>query len=121
MKQVTLSDAAMQALLQHPWQGNTRELENTLRTLVILSRGKTIGADQLPDTLSKPRHKTAEPAVKQPARTGLEAAEYTALLQELRNHEWNISATAKALGMSRNTLYRRMEKYAINHEQDQLD
>ena len=120
MKQATFSEEAMQVLLQHPWQGNTRELENTLRTLVILSRHETIGIGQLPDALTKPRQKATEADVEQPVWTGLEAAEYTALLHELRNHEWNISATAKALSMSRNTLYRRMEKYAINPEQDQL-
>lgn len=110
----SLDAAARQALLRHPWQGNTRELQNTLRSLAILHPGGRIGVAELPPGLGDAEEASSAAKSAAPAAwTGLEAAEYKALLHELREREWNISATAKALGMSRNTLYRRMEKYGI--------
>ncbi|MGB0866624.1 MAG: sigma-54-dependent Fis family transcriptional regulator, partial [Granulosicoccaceae bacterium] len=115
MHQCALSKPALEALAQHPWQGNTRELQNTLRTLVILNRNGTIEVSDLPKIMQLNAGTSAEQADK-PCWTGLEAAEYSALLEALRDHNWNISATAKTLSMSRNTLYRRMEKYGIQVE-----
>lgn len=119
LKQSQLADDALALLLQHRWQGNSRELQSALRTAVTLHKGAEITAQDLPSTL----HKAATAADGRhdetlPKWTGLEAAEYSALLRELRSCDWNISATAKALNISRNTLYRRMEKYNISPEQD---
>ena len=119
LKHNTLSAEAMDVLLQHLWQGNSRELQSTLRALVALNNNVEIMAKDLPESLSRVRAKQkADCTENTPKWTGLEDAEYSALLRELRNHDWNISATAKSLSMSRNTLYRRMEKYDISPEQD---
>jgi len=111
----SIDDEAMDRLLAHPWPGNIRQLRNALRTAVALAGdGKCIGLQHLP-------HEIAELGEDAAAATGpaddesspLRCAERDALLRELERMHWNISRTAKVLGMSRNTLYRKVRKHAI--------
>ncbi len=114
---VQLSDEALDLLCQYGWPGNIRQLCNTLRTLVALSERTIIQADDLPDDLrsggiaamSAAGGAATIPHVCDP----LAKAERAALLHELETMRWNVAKVARALNLSRNTLYRKMKRYDI--------
>ena len=100
----SLSAAAEQALAQYPWPGNVRELRNVIRRACLLSDSAEIAAA----TLGLPAL-TREPAdVSQPERSAVEAA--------LARSEGNVSRAARELGLSRQALYRRMERLGLKSE-----
>ncbi|MBD8213535.1 sigma-54-dependent Fis family transcriptional regulator [Erwinia persicina] len=101
----SLTVAARQRLHQHEWPGNLRELSNALEYAVAMSDGGEITVQDLPETLTGP----AEPASFQ---TDI-PPEAALLLQSLRAARWNHSAVARQMGISRMTLYRRMQRYGI--------
>ncbi|WP_199030686.1 sigma-54-dependent Fis family transcriptional regulator [Ralstonia sp. ASV6] len=103
---IRLDDDARDTLLTQPWPGNVRQLRNVLRTLVALSDDSRIRLRDLPAEL--------QPAAEAPAP--LEDAEKTALLAALKTHDWRMAQTAEALGISRNTLYRKLRKHGISRE-----
>jgi transcriptional regulator of acetoin/glycerol metabolism len=129
----TLTPDAERALLEHPWPGNIRQLRHVLRTAAALADGKPIARDHLPTLLVNaaptpaPSAPTAVPngaAAALPAERALhealpvklnpiQANERQVLLQLLEQHRWNVSNVAKALDVSRNTLYRKLHKLHI--------
>jgi two-component system, NtrC family, response regulator AtoC len=109
----TLSASAAEALLQHRWPGNVRELRNVLEQAVLLHPGQTIEAEHL--ALSR-LGKTGM-AVSAPPATSeetLSEVERRALLQALDSNHWNVSRAARALGISRDTLRYRIEKFDLD-------
>ncbi|SFA66505.1 sigma-54-dependent Fis family transcriptional regulator [Metapseudomonas otitidis] len=103
---VRLDDAARQALLAHPWPGNVRQLRNVLRTLVALCEDGVIRLADLPRDIRE------QAAPVTPANP-LDDAERAALLGALESQRWHMTRTAEQLGISRNTLYRKLRKHAI--------
>jgi two-component system nitrogen regulation response regulator NtrX len=107
---------AVQRLAAHDWPGNVRELRNTIERLAILSRGPTIGADDV-DRLVAPR--SAEAAAVGPAHLARtyeefkETTERAFLLARLREHDWNVAETARALEMPRSNLYKKIERHHL--------
>ena len=110
---VTLSRPARQALLDFNWPGNVRQLRNVLRTLAALCDGGVIECDDLPAIIRQPSAKLPKPVVAQPCELALENAEKSALLMVLEQHRWHMTHTALQLGVSRNTLYRKLRKHGI--------
>jgi len=98
-----LSAGAREALRAHDWPGNVRELRNVVERAALLAGGGAIG----PELLRLPAG-TAAPSrnLDEPSRAAIEAA-----LAEARGV---VSRAAQALGMSRQALYRRMERYGID-------
>jgi len=118
-KSLSLSLEAKESLMAYHWPGNIRELQSTLRAAVTICRMTEIDASSLPPTVRNPVRVTANisPTTTSPVDSqwsDIEAAEYEVLLRELRSSRWNISATAKKVNMSRNTIYRKMEKYGLS-------
>ena len=106
---VALHPAARARLLAHRWPGNLRELRNALDYARSVCSHGTVQPGDLPDALlAAVPAALAGPPVAAPA--GGDAA---ALLQALRAAHWNVSAAARALGCSRMTLYRRMQRLGI--------
>ena len=106
---VALHPAARARLLAHRWPGNLRELRNALDYARSVCSHGTVQPGDLPDALlAAVPAAPAGPPVAAPA--GGDAA---ALLQALRAAHWNVSAAARALGCSRMTLYRRMQRLGI--------
>lgn len=97
-----LSPEAERALARHSWPGNVRELQNVIRRACLLATTPLIGAEAL--GLPAPEHAdlTAEPAVD---RAGIE--------QALERAGGVVAHAARDLGLSRQALYRRMEKLGI--------
>ncbi len=115
-----LGAGAAEALVQHRWPGNVRELRNVLEQAVLLHPGATIEAEHLSlsrlgkagaGPVAAPASGAAQPP---PAHEDtLPEVERRALLQALESHAWNVSRAARALGISRDTLRYRIEKFNL--------
>ena len=102
-----ITPAALQRLLAHRWPGNLRELRNVLDYAASLCADGPIDLDDLPE-LQVARLPLRADAGEAAHDDGPEA-----LLQALRAAHWNVSAVARAMGLSRMTLYRRMKRAGI--------
>ncbi len=116
----TFDAGATETLKRHPWRGNVRELKNTIERLLIMVEGDEIRSEDLADVLRRPAEGGAatapEPAASlQDFKAG---AERQFLVQKLREHKWNISATANSIGTPRSNLYKKLEQYQISQEKD---
>ncbi len=107
---ILIDEPARQALLAFNWPGNVRQLRNVLRTLAALCDGGRVGVEDLPVMIRQARP-AAAPA--QIAAQPLDDAERVALLNALEQTRWHMSHTAEQLGVSRNTLYRKLRKHGI--------
>jgi transcriptional regulator of acetoin/glycerol metabolism len=109
---VLIDEPAREALLGFAWPGNVRQMRNVLRTLAALCDGGRIGLDDLPAMIRQARP-VVVPAIEAPCEHPLEDAERLALLNALEHTRWHMTNTAEQLGVSRNTLYRKMRKHGI--------
>ena len=105
---IVLDDDARQALLDFSWPGNVRQMRTVLRTLAALCEGARVGLSDLPAIIGRVPVQ-ARTVVKQP----LEDAERLALLNMLEQQRWHMTLAAEQLGISRNTLYRKLRKHGI--------
>ena len=96
-----LTPAAAEALLDYDWPGNVRELKNVLQRAVLLASTPNIDVADLQLPASRQKAK----------RQALGENDIRGALEE---HNGVIAAAAKSLGISRQALYRRMEKYGIS-------
>ncbi|MCC4619158.1 sigma-54-dependent Fis family transcriptional regulator [Xanthomonas cassavae CFBP 4642] len=117
---VRISEEAMHKLLSYTWPGNLRQLRNVLRTAAVLCSDGVIGLPNLPqeivDAGSAPClvDGRAVAADDMSGRAALDQAERLVLQQQLERYRWNVSRTADALGISRNTLYRKLRKHGLD-------
>jgi two-component system, NtrC family, nitrogen regulation response regulator NtrX len=110
---------AVARLQQLDWQGNVRELRNTVERLLILSGGPRIGPEDIERLVGRRDADQAGIGSLLDCKTFedfKQAAERAFLLAKLREHEWNVSETARALDMPRSNLYKKIERYALNRE-----
>jgi DNA-binding NtrC family response regulator len=97
-----LGDAARDALLSYPWPGNVRELKNAIERAALLASDGRISPEQLNLPQVAP---TVVRNLDEPSRESVEAA--------LEKAGGVVSRAAQALGLSRQALYRRMERYGL--------
>ncbi len=103
-----LSAAALERLVAHPWPGNVRALRHAVERAVILSEGAMLE----PADFSLAGARTPETASSREG-SRLEVLEREAIARALETHRRNISRVAEALGLTRASLYRRMQKYGL--------
>jgi len=127
-----LSAAATEALVAHDWPGNVRELENAIRRLAVFARDEVIEADAIRAMLGAPRPSSETEAldvagvvVRLVERIGqaeepgtlydrvIGAVERPLIELVLARHGYNQLRAAKALGINRNTLRKRLDDLAI--------
>ena len=109
-----ISPAAMKLLQAHTWPGNVRELRNLMERLVIMCPDATIGPASIPDTLRTTSEKGAgERRTLEEARRRFER-EF--LLSRLTENAWNISRTAEAIGIARESLSRKIKAHQLEVE-----
>jgi PAS domain S-box-containing protein len=109
-----VSEKVMEIMLNDNYPGNVRELENILEHALIICRENTLLPRHLPDYLQI-RHAArniAPPSLMKPADDS-EGGERNKIVAMLQQHNWNRSITARALGMDRTTLWRKIKKYGI--------
>ena len=106
-----ISQEAMAILLAHYYPGNIRELENIIEHAFVLCLEGEIGVNHLPACLSQP--KEAMPAGNPSIAAGLQASEAEIIIETLRRHGYNRLAAARALGIHKSTLFRKLNKYRI--------
>ena len=99
----SVSDEAMNSLLQHNWRGNVRELMNVIESACVLCSGETIQADHLPPILES-------------WAASIDSTSDRDIHEALRLTRGNKARAARLLGIHRSTLYRRMERYGIATE-----
>jgi transcriptional regulator of acetoin/glycerol metabolism len=105
-----LGHDALRLLSIHPFSGNVRELENVLTRAFVLGTGPRIGAADLGLVRAAPRRRATS------TRREFQAEERGRILEALRTSRWNVSLVSRALGIPRNTLYRKLEKYGLNQQ-----
>jgi DNA-binding NtrC family response regulator len=98
--------AAMEALLAHAWPGNVRELEHAIERAVLLAAGERVSAADIGLT----RREGGAAALE---NLTLEEVERELIRRMLKRHDGNVSEAAKALGLSRSALYRRLERHRL--------
>ena len=108
--ETAFSPAAEEALREYDWPGNVRALRHAVERAVILARSNLIEpADLQLGSLPPP-----DPAGhRKTTSLNLEAVEKETIAAALRQHGFNISHAAKELGLTRASLYRRMEKHGL--------
>lgn len=126
-----IDDNIFPVLCSYPWPGNIRELENVIERALNLSDNNTIGLAELPKNIldyplkhTHTKNQQKEPfsssetplindfTISKPA--SLKNAEHNLILASLEQSEGNVKKAAEILGISRRTLYRKLEKYKIN-------
>jgi DNA-binding NtrC family response regulator len=106
-KLVTSFDpAAMNALSEHPWHGNVRELDHAVERAVLMAQGTIVKASDLGLYQSSDSSSRLEDM-------NLEEVECFLIKKTLARFDGNVSKAAEALGLSRSALYRRLEKFGL--------
>jgi transcriptional regulator with GAF, ATPase, and Fis domain len=128
-----LSPEAVRVLLSYPWPGNVRELENALEFAATVAQGQTLQPEDLPPEILDGAEPAEAPAPREPGRFPSHRAvlgrpggahrtapvararieDQRVILDALEAHSWNRIDTARALGMSRSTLWRRMRALGL--------
>ena len=109
---------AVEALKRHAWRGNVRELRNTIERALIMVPEDPIRAPHLAEMLRGPAGGETPTGASGSLKDFKEAAERQFLVQKLRECNWNMSATATAIGTPRSNLYKKLEQYRISQEKD---
>lgn len=117
---------ALQRLVAYPWPGNVRELRNVIRTALAICEGGVVRGIDLPREIREAESNNgtgSTSALMQGTISGagdssspvnpLKAAERAALVRVIAECHGNMTRVAAQLGMSRNTLYRRMKRHSI--------
>jgi transcriptional regulator with GAF, ATPase, and Fis domain len=124
-----ISKEALQALIAYDWQGNVRELENTIERAVIIASGRQIEVEDLPQAISKIAYKLRADLKDErveAARTGnlisinveiptkMDEIEKQAIEATLDYTDGEKAKAARLLGIGRKTLYRKLDLYRKN-------
>ena len=105
---VGMSQDALAALTLYDWPGNVRELENAIEHAFVLCLDGMIRLAHLPEQIQPQK----EP-LHLPAETSLKAIEKQAIIRALKQNNWRKMATARELGIDKNTLRRKIQRYDI--------
>jgi two-component system nitrogen regulation response regulator NtrX len=105
-----LDDAVFPMLEGYAWPGNARELRNVIERMAILTQGERLTRDSIPVEIRVQRE-TGPKSTIQEAR---ESAEREHILRALEESNWNVSGAARALGMERTNLHKRIRALGLS-------
>lgn len=120
---ILVEDKAVELLKKYSWPGNVRELENVLERSWVIAR--TNGADRITEDAVRAYQGIEEELTGNegdhaeetaPVKTSIDDTEKVLIKDVLEKNNGNIQATAKELGIARNTLYRKIKKYEIEYK-----
>ncbi|MGH7649536.1 MAG: sigma-54-dependent transcriptional regulator [Gemmatimonadaceae bacterium] len=115
----TFTTDAIERLATYDWPGNVRELRNTVERILILASGPRVPASDVERLVGQRAAEGSTFGSLLESRTFEEfkdAAERAFLLAKLREHDWNVSETARLLDMPRSNLYKKIERYGLTRE-----
>ena len=105
-----ISDRALRILSSYTWLGNIRELENTIeRALNMVDEDEMVTSDHLPEEIRGYKRPSSALTLNEV----MEETERQTIINYLAIMNGNKSGTAKMLGISRTTLYEKMNKYGL--------
>jgi two-component system response regulator HydG len=104
---VGISDQVRKIFMRYPWPGNVRELEHAIEHAFILCPSEVIGVDHLPADI---REYADAKRIRAEKRV---VSESQKLLQALEKTAWNKAEAARLLGVSRQTIYRKIAEYKL--------
>lgn len=110
---IEINDEVMQIFADHPWPGNIRQLHNVLRTAIALANGQPITYAHLTQDFMDEFFTKNSEHLHQPNNSSnktLNNANDVLIHQAMQQHSGNVSAAARSLGISRNTLYRKLKQ-----------
>jgi two-component system nitrogen regulation response regulator NtrX len=124
LKPKEFEPAALKRLAAHDWPGNIRELRNAVERLLILTFGDAVTEADVDRMVGDGGRTVAEGEAAAGGallRAGTfeefkQAAERAYLLAKLKEHDWNVSETARTLAMPRSNLYKKIERYRLARE-----
>lgn len=99
-----ISEDVKRVFMNYPWPGNVRELEHAIEHAFIRCHQKIITSEHLPADLKNFTQDAEERIENEPQK----------ILQALEKTAWNKTTSARMLGMSRRTIYRKIEEYGLN-------
>jgi two-component system nitrogen regulation response regulator NtrX len=111
-KAKTIADDVYPVLESYAWPGNARELRNAIERMAILTTGERLTKESIPVEIRVQRD-TAQRSTVQEARA---SAEREYILRALEEANWNVSGAARALGMERTNLHKRIRALGISRE-----
>ena len=107
-KTISSFDAvAAQLLQEHPWPGNVRELDHAIERGVLLATGPVVRAADLG------LRPAAAGSAARLEEMSLDEVEHHLIQRTLARYDGNVSQAAKALGLSRSAMYRRLQKHGL--------
>jgi two-component system nitrogen regulation response regulator NtrX len=106
-----IDDSVFPVLERYAWPGNARELRNAIERMVILTPGECLTSESIPLEIAV--RAEAGPSSLQAAR---DSAEREHILRALEDTQWNVSAAARALGMERTNLHKRIRALGLARE-----
>lgn len=112
---------AILSLQRRSWPGNVRELRNAVERLMILAPGREVTAEDVDRLLpngSAHGNATGDLPMVGTFDEFRQEAERMFLLAKLREHQWNVAETARALAMPRSNLYKKIERYGMTRENE---
>ncbi len=116
----SFAPSAVARLRRRPWPGNVRELRNAVERLLILAPGKQITPGDVSQLLGEDGGIALKENLEEAAAGSFESQqqddEKTYLTARLQEHDWNVSATARALSIPRSTLYKRIERLHLTQD-----
>ena len=115
-----ITDKTSEYLERYSWPGNVRELENVVERAVLLSKDKFIRPDDLPASIRQPQNWQQKNYTPMSLKQALAEPEKNLIRQALEANHWNRQETAKALQLNRTTLYKKMKRYGLYAEAEQL-
>ena len=115
-----ITDEAMEFLERYSWPGNVRELENVIERAALLSKNKFIGPEDLPNSIKQEQNQQQETYKLMSLKGALAGPEKDIIRKALEANHWNRQATAKALGINRTTLFKKMKHYGLYAEAERL-
>lgn len=112
---MTLPMSASEALINYPWPGNIRELNNVIQSAYALTDGTELNMDAFRAACKTEKHQTAR-APGQTLAQMVSGFETEIITDALSVCGMNLSATAERLGIPRSSLYNKLKRYQIDTE-----
>jgi transcriptional regulator with PAS, ATPase and Fis domain len=108
-----ISAKALSLLMAHDWPGNVRELENVIERAFILCGAENIGLQHLPENLTRAKMTRTQAAASGHIKDTRAIAEAQAIRLDLERSNGNRQAAARALGIHKTTLFRKIKALGL--------